>query len=99
MDTWLKVLVAITCACVIGVSAHYGYAKLSEQREEVRKQEADTQRVADELEKMKRAADERRAAAEAVLVAECEKRVPSQSTENLKQLFRQCIEYNRPLYN
>ncbi len=30
MDAWMKVLIAITCTCVIAVSAHYGYAKYSD---------------------------------------------------------------------
>ncbi|MDE3796988.1 hypothetical protein I7G59_06520 [Sinorhizobium meliloti] len=98
MDNWLKILSAIACTCVIAVSAHYGYEQYAE-HQEAEMREAIAVRIArDKAQKAQRVAEIRRAAEESALKAACDTRVPSQSTDNLKRLYKQCLEYNRPIY-
>lgn len=98
MDNWLKILAAAACTCVIAVSAHYGYEQYSEHREAERREAVAVRIARDKVQKAKRVAEIRREAEESALKAACDTRVPSQSTDNLKRLHKQCLEYNRPIY-
>lgn len=91
-------LIGAACLCIIAVSAHYGYSRYSEYQETEQRKAVAIQIVRDKAEKSKRAAEIRREAEEAALKTACDTRVPSQSTESLKRLYQQCMEYNRPLF-
>lgn len=85
MDNWLKALVAAACIVVIAVGAHYGYERLGEHRARQAALEAARR---DALAQM----DQDRRRAEQEKIDYCNMRVPSQATEELRQLFAQCIE-------
>jgi hypothetical protein len=85
MDRILKPLIAVACVVVIAVGGVYTYGQLRESHERAAAQEAATRRAAADAEAAKARAEEDRR-------ADCTRRVPSQSTENLKRLFDQCMQ-------
>ena len=98
MDRLLKVLVGAACICVVGFTAHYAYGFYQQQQETARR---DAQAAADAKAKADAAikeAEDRTAEAKAALEAECTRRVPSQSTDNLKALYDRCLTDNAGLF-
>lgn len=85
MDNWLKALVAVACIVVIAFGAHYGYERVSEHRaREVAREAARRDALAQ--------VEQEQLSARQAKIDYCNRRVPSQSTEELKQLYAQCIE-------
>lgn len=85
MDNWLKALIATACIVVIAGGAHYGYERFGEQ------QARQAAREAARHDALVESQQERRRAEQAKLDY-CHTRVPSQATDELKQLFAQCME-------
>lgn len=109
MNGLLKVLIGAACVCVIAASGWYLYSErqayLAEKRADEIKAIATQKRidylkaqVQVEIDKAKKIEEQRREEAEAALEAECTTRVPSQSTDNLKALYKQCLTDNAGLY-
>ncbi|GEM_PF-4617642 len=98
MDRWLKILIGAACICVIGLTAHYAYG-VYQQRQEADRLDAKIAKEAKEkTDTAIREAEQRTAEATAALEAECSKRVPSQSTDNLKDLYKRCLTDNAGLF-
>ncbi len=83
-----KTLVGVASVCVIAVSAHYAYGVYRDS--ELAKAEA--------MRNVQAISEARDAESFAALEAECTKRVPSQSTDNLKGLYKQCLADNAAVY-
>lgn len=83
----VKLLVAAACLCVLGWSAHWGYKLYEESQSDERARAAAIS-----------ASQAQSSAALEELRAECDKRVPSQTTDSLKQLHRDCLVQQAPLY-
>lgn len=102
MNSILKILIAAACVCVIAVSGHYGWSTYRDnqavaQRAKIARDAA----IAEYNERLKQSADaaeRRNDEARTALLAECDRRVPSQSTDNLKALYQRCLANNAMIY-
>lgn len=98
MDKTLKMLVGAACICVIGFTAHYAYGVYSDRQETIRREAQAAADAKARLDAAVKEAEAKNAEALAALEAECVKRVPSQSTDNLKALYKQCVADNAGLF-
>ena len=103
MTGLLKILIAVACVCVIAACGWYLYSErqlyLAEQKAreiEERITQEQVKRLRAEIDKANKETEARRAQAKAAIEESCAVRVPSQSTENLKNLYQQCIKDNDP---
>jgi hypothetical protein len=102
MNSILKFLIATACICVIAVSGHYGFS-VYEENQEVARQEAISRKAAmaaydAKLQQAREESEQRSAEARAALTAECDRRVPSQSTDNLKAIYQRCLSDNAAMF-
>lgn len=81
----LKALIAAACIVVIAAGGLYGYGQFRESQERAAELVAARNRAVAALE-------EEISRLEAERLADCTRRVPSQSTENLKRLFGECMQ-------
>ncbi|MDR7032932.1 hypothetical protein [Mesorhizobium sp. BE184] len=90
METSFKVLIAAACVVIIAAGGYYFWG---EYQESMRVQAAKA--AASETAAMER--DAARKAADEAVIADCKRRVPSASTDNLKALYEQCLADSRKL--
>jgi hypothetical protein len=92
VDTGFKMLVGAACVAVIGAVGYFFWSEYEKAAQAEKAREIAVERAAVEHSAAKQAAND-------ALIAECNRRVPSQSTENLKALYKQCLDDNRMFFS
>ncbi|KQZ81873.1 hypothetical protein ASD64_08930 [Mesorhizobium sp. Root157] len=81
----MKVLIAATCIAVLAAVGYYFFGEYREAEHARAAQALADQRARAEMEAELKSAED-------ALIADCKTRFPSQSTENLKALYQQCLD-------